>query len=256
MKQLIVTGDDFGRSHQVNEAIERAHAAGFLTQASLMVNEPCAEEAVRIAQRHPTLCVGLHLTLCDGRATRAAGPLTDISGMFTDSPARAGMRYALFPQMFAPFLRAEIQGQFARFRAWQFAPSYWDGHTHLHLHPTIFRLTLPIAIEHGFQATRVVREPGSWALLPEIFQLLSRNAIPALRRRSIAFADHTFGLRDTGRITPAVTRRILQNLPDGLSEFYFHPGAESGELDYPALLALLAEREITLRTLPTPSAAR
>lgn len=254
MKQLIITGDDFGRSHEINEAIESAHAAGFLTQASLMVNEPCAEEAVRIAQRHPALCVGLHLTLCDGRASTVSR-ITDDKGAFIPSPARAGFRYAFRPSFEGP-LQQEIRAQFERFRALGLPPTYWDGHTHLHLHPTIFQLTLPVAVEHGFRAMRLVREPGSWALIPQIFHWLSRAAIPALQRHSIAFADHAFGLRNTGQISTDVATRIFHTLPEGVSEFYFHPGAEPGELDYPTLLALLAEREIKLRTLPTPAGGR
>jgi len=254
LKHLIITGDDFGRSHEVNEAIERAHEAGFLTQASLMVNESCAEEAVRIAQRHPALCVGLHLTLCDGRAS-AVSAITDASGAFVSSPARAGMRYAFQPSLAGP-LQQEIHAQFERFGALGLLPTYWDGHTHLHLHPTLFRLALPVAAGHGFHAIRLVREPGRWALVPRIFEWLSRAAIPALKRHNIHFADHTYGLRDTGRISTDVVRGILRALPDGLSEFYFHPGAEPGELDYSALLALLTEREIKLRTSLPPPAAR
>ncbi|MDX1518844.1 MAG: ChbG/HpnK family deacetylase, partial [Gammaproteobacteria bacterium] len=40
MKKLIVTGDDFGLSVPVNEAIEKACRNGILTTASLMVNAP------------------------------------------------------------------------------------------------------------------------------------------------------------------------------------------------------------------------
>jgi len=254
LKHLIVTGDDFGRSHEVNEAIERCHLAGFLTQASLMVNEPHAEEAVRISLRHPELCVGLHLTLCDGKAS-AVSALTDPAGAFPVSPAQAGLRYAFRPSLAGP-LQREIHAQFERFRALGLPPTYWDGHTHLHLHPTIFRLALPVAAGHGFQAMRLVREPGKWALVPQIFDWLSRAARPALRRHAMYFADHTFGLRDTGRISTDMVKRILRTLPEGVSEFYFHPGAEPKELDYLPLLAVLSERGITLRTSLPPAAAR
>ncbi len=261
MKHLIVTADDFGRSPEINAAIERAHRAGFVTQASLMVNEPAAEEAADIARRNPALRIGLHLTLCAGRASAAAGEadsfpysrrsLADESGRFTTSPACAGLRYAFSPLLAEP-LRHEIRGQFERFRALGFAPTYWDGHTHLHLHPTIFRLTLPIAIEHGFRATRLVREPGSFALVPWIFQRLSRAAMPHLEKHGIRFTDRVFGLRDSGRMTTAVLARVLENLPDGVSELYFHPGAESAEPDYATLIPLLARHAITL--LPPPAA--
>jgi len=254
LKQLILTADDFGRSTQINEAIERACEAGFLTQASLMVNEPAAEEAARIARRHPELCVGLHLTLCDGHASGVSA-LTDAQGNLTTSPARAGLRYA-FRSSLGENLREEIRAQFAKFRALGFAPSYWDGHTHLHLHPTILRHTLPIAVEEGFRAVRLVREQGRRSALPTIFRLLSENAIPALRRHDIRFTDRIFGLRDTGRMSTAQIAQVLGTLPDGLSELYFHPGAEPGEIDYAALVPLLAQFAITPRSLPPPPAAR
>jgi hopanoid biosynthesis associated protein HpnK len=254
LKQLIVTGDDFGRSHKVNEAIERCHEAGFLTQASLMVNEPFAEEALQIARRHPTLCVGLHLTLCDGRGS-AVSKLTDHTGRLHSSPAWAGLRY-----VFAPWLKgalhAEIRAQFGRFLSSNLPATYWDGHTHLHLHPIIFHHALAVAVEHGFRAMRLVREPGPPALLPTIFERLSRNAAVRLQEAGMTSADFTFGLRETGKITTGVAARILRDLPDGLSEFYFHPGAEPEALDLPRLCELIAEREIKLRNSQPLQSAR
>jgi hopanoid biosynthesis associated protein HpnK len=224
-RYLLLTGDDFGRSHEVNEAVERWFEAGALTQASLMVNEPQAEEAARIARRHPGLCVGLHLTLCDGSAARLSA-LTDARGSFEPSPARAGWRYALRGDL-EDSLRDEIERQFAAFRALGFEPGYWDGHAHLHLHPTVLRLTLPIARRYGFHVTRLVREPSTWALFPLIFRLLSRRAVPALDRAEVRYADHVFGLARTGRMDRESIRRVLQNLPPGWSELYLHPGAET-----------------------------
>ena len=44
-RRLIVNADDFGLSPSVNAAVIRAHREGVLTTASLMVNEPAADEA-------------------------------------------------------------------------------------------------------------------------------------------------------------------------------------------------------------------
>lgn len=38
MSRLIVTADDFGVHHSVNDAVEQAHRAGSLNAASLMVS--------------------------------------------------------------------------------------------------------------------------------------------------------------------------------------------------------------------------
>lgn len=256
MKQLILTGDDFGRSSAVNEAIELHHRAGVLTQASLMVNEPAADEAVRITRRNPALCVGLHLTLCDGRAARPSR-ITDAAGNFQPSPALAGLRYAFDPRA-AEAVGHEVAEQFARFHALGLDGSYVDGHTHLHLHPLILRTLLPALTTGRFRMLRLVREPGNFSPVALIFQALSAAALPLLRGIGVRAADRVFGLRDTGRMTGARLARLISGLPDGLSEIYFHPGTEPGEPDFAALRQLIAERNIALTsaaTLPPPPAA-
>ena len=49
MKELIITGDDFGLSQSVNEAIEEAHRQGLLHGASLMVGAKATTDAVERA---------------------------------------------------------------------------------------------------------------------------------------------------------------------------------------------------------------
>jgi hopanoid biosynthesis associated protein HpnK len=224
MKYLLTTADDFGRSYAVNEAIEAYHEAGTISQASLMVNEANVEEAVRIARRNPHLCVGLHLTLCDGRAARLS-EITDRTGQLVHSPTRAGMA-AAFDRNLSTALSGEIERQFSAFAALGFAPTYWDGHHHLHLHPRILELTIPIAHHYGFRMTRVVREPFPFRPIPLVFRLLSRKAIPTLEQHGIHFTDRVYGLSHSGRMDATRVNRILRRLPDGWSEIYLHPGAE------------------------------
>ena len=232
MKHLIVTADDFGRSPAVNAAIEQLHRAGFVAQASLMVDEPHAAEAVAIAGRNPRLCVGLHLTLC-------------ASARFPISPARAGLRY-FFSRKREAALRDEIRAQFARFHSLGLPPTYWDGHAHLHLHPTVLRLTLPIAHQCGFRFARLVREPGPPALLPWIFHRLSARAVPRLAACGIGFADRVHGLRDSGRMTTPLLARLLEEMGEGTTEIYFHPGAEPAALDLELLREIAARRGIAI----------
>lgn len=62
---LVVNGDDFGLSGGVNEGIIEAHVSGILTSTSLMVLEPAAQDAARLAAGHPELSVGLHFVETD-----------------------------------------------------------------------------------------------------------------------------------------------------------------------------------------------
>ena len=234
--RLLLTGDDFGRSTVVNAEIERWHRAGVLTQASLLVNEPGVEKAVAIARRNPELRVGLHLTLCEGRASDGR--------MMHRSPALTGLKFAFFPGARA-WLRKEIAAQFAKFRTLGFAPTYWDGHMHLHLHPLVLALTLPVAVEHGFRFTRLVREPrasgGRRGFLPHVFSLLSTHAAPKLQAAGIGFANAVFGLSKSGRMDLDEVRRAVWHASTGTTEIYFHPGAESVLENPGEVAALMAE---------------
>jgi predicted glycoside hydrolase/deacetylase ChbG (UPF0249 family) len=225
MRRLIITGDDFGASPQVNAAIERHHRAGFLTQASLMVHAPAVADAVEIARRNPRLLTGLHLVVCE------SAPALNGIEIFFSAKRRAR-------------LREEVEGQFDSFRALGFPPTYWDGHMHLHLHPTALRLALPVAQRHGFRAIRLVRE-RSIAPLPLIFRALSVRAMRAGFRHS----DHTFGLAQTGRTDTEFVEKMMRKLPPGLNEFYYHPGAEPSDLDLPRLVSIAQQSDIQLATV-------
>ena len=243
---LVITGDDFGSSAEVNRAVERYHRAGALHQASLMVAEPHAADATEVARRNPGMRVGLHLTLCDGFAT-AISELTDTSGRLNPSPARSGCSYAFNWRLREP-LRAEIRRQFDRFSAMGFPPTYWDSHRHLHLHPVVLQLTLPIAREHGFTKTRLLREPGSRTLLHWIFRRLSEAATVGLRRFAIDYDEQVFGLHRTGRMDLEAFRHCLARACHSSTEIYWHPGAEANPPDPDLLAELIAARHSTCLT--------
>jgi len=237
-RRLLLTGDDFGRSATVNAAVEQWHRTGALMRAGLMVNEPGVEEAVEIARRNPKLRVGLHLTLCDGCAS-------DGSAMGA-SPAMAGLRFAFFPGA-RTWLRSEIAAQFAKFAQLGFAPVYWDGHMHMHLHPLVLAFTIPVATAHGFRFTRLVREPGgresARGILPRVFSILSAHAAKKLGAAGIGFADAVFGLRKSGRMDLGEVRLAAECARTRVTEIYFHPGAEAVLKDPAEVAAIVARFE-------------
>lgn len=61
--QLIVRGDDMGRTHACNLAFKKSFQEGILTCASIMVPSPWFEEAARLCRENPEWCIGVHLTL-------------------------------------------------------------------------------------------------------------------------------------------------------------------------------------------------
>ena len=237
-RQVIFTSDDFGLSHGVNTAVERAWREGLLTCASIMPGEAGFDEAVDIARRNQGLQVGLHLTLVQGRAVlppeQLAG-ITDRNGNFPDNPVAAGMRY-FFDAGLRTALRREIEAQIVRVRDAGINLTHIDGHLNIHLHPTVFGILSELMPVYGITSFRLSRERlvhnlkhGRERIAGKvteraIFGSLARHALRELKLRSIGYAGEVKGVLNSGRMTEPYILSILDGLRDGLTELYFHPG--------------------------------
>ena len=166
MRRIILTGDDFGLAVPVNEAIIEAHRAGTLTTASLMVTGEAAADAVTRARQTPSLRVGLHLVLVEGRPALPPSEVPDLvdsRGEFHSKLTAAGFRFFFRPGV-RKQLGAEIRAQFSAFRSTGLQLDHVNAHNHMHLHPTVFGLVLRIGREFGMKAVRLPNEPPFLAL--------------------------------------------------------------------------------------------
>jgi hopanoid biosynthesis associated protein HpnK len=248
-RRLIVNADDFGLSASVNAAVIRAHRNGILTTASLMVNEPGFDEAVRLARENPRLGVGLHLTLLMGHSVLPPGKipgLVNARGEFSNSPVGAGMNYFFNRRLREP-LRAEIRAQFEKFRATGLPLDHVNGHLHLHLHPAIFQILMADADQLGIRHLRWTRDclarnrrmsRGRWLYRlshAAIYDWLSRRSREPLRRRGIRHAQITFGLLQDSHVDEDYVLKLLPELPPGDSELYAHPSLDKFKHEFDAL---------------------
>jgi chitin disaccharide deacetylase len=235
---LIVTADDFGLAPEVNAAVETAHKNGILTAASLMIGAPAAADAADRARRMPSLKVGLHIVLTDGYPVSPASRLpnlVDKFGRFRSDMARSSVRIFLDPTVRRQ-VAYEIAAQFEAFLATGLQLDHVDCHKHWHLHPTIAGLILDIGQRYGMTALRVPSEPVrvlkrvetqtssrlSWVTSTCAALLKAR-----VRRRRLLAADRVFGLAWSGAMTETRVAGLLAHLPDGLTEFYFHPATSN-----------------------------
>ena len=234
MKRLIVTADDFGAAREVNDAVEAAHRGGVLTAASLMVSAPAAADAIGRARRMPSLRIGLHVVLVEGRPVLPAFAVThlvDGSGVFRSDMAALGA-VLCFNRHARRQLAAEITAQFEAFRDTGLPLDHCNAHKHFHLHPVVGGLIAAIGARFGLRAARIPLEPARvlrrieprtpWApaLLTAPCALLLRRR---LRAAGLLTADRVFGLRWSGRMTRQRLAGLIRHLPDGLSEIYLHP---------------------------------
>ena len=119
---MIINADDFGYSHEVNAAVAQCFREGRINRATLLVNMPGTEEAVRMAQEEGFFDkVGLHINLTEGYPLTqfvldllCAMPPVSLRGRFTSLfKARLYLNKAT-----REAIRQEVEAQVQRYLAW------------------------------------------------------------------------------------------------------------------------------------------
>jgi len=243
LRRLIVSADDFGLSTEVNDAVEDGHRNGVLRAASLMMAAPATDDAIRRAHAMPTLRVGLHVVLVNGRPILPAQRVPDLvddDGAFFQDLGRAGVRF-FFSRRARTQLEAEIRAQFAAFAATGLVLDHVNAQNHMHVHPTVLSLIVRIGREYDVRAVRVPREPWlrSWRGTRASALARASNAVflapwlalmkARIRAAGIVCNDFVFGMNDTGHVDAACVRSLIPHLPRGISELYFHPATRGWE---------------------------
>ena len=223
-----------------------------------MVNEPSCAEAVALAKQNPNLGVGLHLTLLMGHSAlppEKIPGLVNARGEFSNNPVGVGFRYFLQRNL-REQLRAEIHAQFKNFRATGLPLDHVNGHLHMHLHPTVFKILMEDAEALGIRHLRLTRDcfdrsrrmaserwfyRASHAL---IYDRLSQRAREPLRQHGIKHAQITFGLLQDSRVDEEYILKLLPELPPGDSELYSHPSLDQFKHEFDALISPRVKEEV------------
>lgn len=129
MKHLILNADDFGYSYGVNYGIIESHLRGVLTSTTLMAGMPGFDHAVSLAKAHPSLGVGVHLTLTCGRPVLTDHKtLTEPNGDFHSQ--------AYYHNEEQPLDKDEVyrewKAQIEKVLAAGIEPTHLDSHHHVH----------------------------------------------------------------------------------------------------------------------------
>ena len=265
VKKLILTADDFGSSLEVNEAIEESHINGVLKTASLMVTGRATGDAVDRARRHHSLHVGLHLVLLAGSPISPPHTIQNLVNSrneFSSHLVRSGIDF-YFRSGVRQQLEREIRAQFQAFRDTGLALDHVNCHKHMHLHPTVGRLMLKVGMEYGLRAVRYPYEPVlpswrasreklatkmlSWLFLLPWLILLRKQ----LRQAGVRSNHFVFGMNDSGNMDLDLVLRLLQHLPSGVTEIYFHPASQRSPKIGQAMSDYRFEKEFATLTSST-----
>jgi chitin disaccharide deacetylase len=239
LTRLIINADDFGFTTDVNAGIVDAHRNGVLTSTTLMANGEAFSEAVRLARETPTLDIGCHLVLVQGRSV--------VSGRAF--PERLQDVYIALAKGDIDVYR-ELRAQIEKILAAGLLPTHLDSHKHTHVVPKVFRAVVRLAHEFGIPNVRL---PLDTTLpVPDISRRLLRRYYARLAREyNVRMTDHFIGFRMTGSLTESSFTAALRLLRDGITEFMCHPGYLGSELKS-AATRLKESRVLELEALVSP----
>jgi predicted glycoside hydrolase/deacetylase ChbG (UPF0249 family) len=244
--RLIVNADDFGFTRDVNEGILEAHRNGILTATTLMANGDAFDDAVALARQTPSLDVGCHLVLVQGRSVADPSrelPATILELVRTLFQGKLPVYEELLAQV-RKIVRAGIR------------PTHLDTHKHTHLLPPVLDAVARLA--HEFRIPWV-RRPFDFGI--DTRARITKSAValgmrvthPQFARAlgELKTTDYFAGFQITGTLKQANLIETLERLPEGLTEFMCHPGKLGPELRA-AQTRLKESREIELAALVSP----
>jgi predicted glycoside hydrolase/deacetylase ChbG (UPF0249 family) len=243
MIRLIVNADDFGFTSDVNEGIIEAHRNGILTATTLMANGCAFDHAVALVRQTPSLDVGCHLVLVQGKSV--LDPNRDLPATIPEL-----LRHLIARKI---SVYDELSAQVRRIARAGIRPTHLDTHKHTHLLPPVLDAVARIA--HEFRIPWV-RRPFDFGIASGA--RITKGAVavgmritrPAFTRAlgELRTTDHFTGFQITGSLHGPSLIETLARLPDGLTEFMCHPGKLGPELRS-AKTRLKESREIELAAL-------
>lgn len=233
MKYLVVTADDFGLAPEVNEAVIEAHQRGILTSASLMVAAPAARQAILLAKQHPSLAVGLHLVLAEGNSVLSNSTIPDLvddSKRFSNHLVTTGVRY-FFSKKLKRQLAQECEAQIQEFLATGLKLDHLNSHNHLHIHPTIVKILLPLIQKYRIPAVRFPWQQLSLAPIQQLPMALGMAPwafrLKAKFKGKVLLNEGLFGLYESGGLTEQKWLALLPKIKEGITEIYCHPATKT-----------------------------
>jgi hopanoid biosynthesis associated protein HpnK len=242
---LIVNADDFGLTPGINRAIVELHKAGVLTSTTLMANAGATADAIELALANPSLGVGCHIVLVDGKPVLPPSQVPSLVDPDTQRfpPALTTLLKRLFAgHVRAEELEAEASAQIARLQDCGLRLTHFDTHKHTHMFPAILRPVLRAAKKAGIHRIRNPFEPewavratprAGWLRSAEVFAL--RRFGPYFQRliaqHGFTTTDGTIAVAGTGVFDAQMLGSLISQLPAGTWELVTHPGYNDADLD-------------------------
>ena len=179
-KKLVINADDFGMFPEVNRGIIECFESGSITSTTLMVNAEGTSDAVSLAEKYPDLGVGLHFTLTHGKPVSPPWEIPSLVDEGGNFCSRFHFERGIILRRIKLLdVKKELEAQIGKFRNFGLKMTHIDGHHHVHIFPSIFKVVADYAIREGLP----VRIP--WVSYKFIKPSITLKSIRTILRKSL-----------------------------------------------------------------------
>lgn len=208
-RYLLITSDDFGVTHSVNQGILKGFTNGVLQSSNFMATTPWFPEAVKITKDN-NLPIGVHLTLTCEWTNMKHSPITGAKSLTDDM----GYFYPHYDKLFKTIDFNDVKNE--------------------------YRAQINRVIKAGIQPTHVethMLEPMVHSGYPDIYKELQKAIVEVADEFGLIYTYHTedtklkyFGqtLELTQKSYSQITQQ-LKELPEGIHHLICHCGLDNEE---------------------------
>jgi chitin disaccharide deacetylase len=247
LKNLVINADDFGYDTDTYSATATLLERGIIRSATILVDYPEAEAAMRFAKAHKNECsFGLHFNIAENRpiARDPVPSLVNASGQFRGAVVQ---RLRALTGLLNPGdIAREATAQLGILADYGVTPTHIDSHGHFHKFPPVLDALRPVLKRFGIKR---VRRPQTLYDNPTFYNGLL-DAHCNRRFLGIVSTDHFFNTRSH---EVDWFSRFLGILPEGNTELGIHPGqtetwrhAEYLPFEQDNVLDLIAQNDVAL----------
>lgn len=249
MIKLITNSDDFGLTNSVTDAIIDTHLNGIMTSTTMMANMAGFDYAVRKAKEFPSLGIGIHFNLTEGKPLSELSKISDLVDDFGNFKSNVVQRKNLiFGKNKMSQIELELKNQLEKLMDNGIMPTHFDSHHHITGVPLAFKASIKVSQKFKVNKARVTNIDFQYAhdykgglakkiknqLLITPKSLLHQTNKHRLMKSGFTVPDLKIL---PGRVLPFDVDpidqfiRTLSVLKVGVTEISFHPGYKNS---YPA----------------------
>jgi predicted glycoside hydrolase/deacetylase ChbG (UPF0249 family) len=208
-RYLIINADDLGLSSEVNCGIFAAHEKGVVTDSSLLIKSPHAQEAIEMIKKNLPFHVGIHIELDQLLGWESPGK---------EKLSRQELHLLMNDPSFGRKVKEEISEQVEAFLDTGLTPSHIDTHHHVHGFPQIFEPIVEAMMRYQIKAIRFSKN-GYSLMGREDIRLSAKTTQrmeDMLLKKSIVYPHH---------LIDPLFPFSLHELPVGVTELMVHPSS-------------------------------